>query len=67
MDEMFAGWEKLESLDLSTFDTSKCATYERVFEGCGNLEVIIDKELNADFVSKFPENVHVKEWIYLII
>ena len=59
--EMFAGCEKLESLDLSTFDTRKCLDYDNVFDGCGNLEVVIDKDLNSDFISTFPENVHVKE------
>ena len=60
MSEMFAGCENLEILDLSTFDTSKCSMYDGVFNDCGNLEVIIDKDLNADFIATFPEGVHVK-------
>lgn len=35
---MFGGWKSLQSLDISTFDTSLCSDFNSMFSGCSSLQ-----------------------------
>lgn len=37
---MFSGWRKLQTLDLSMFNTESCNQMQSMFEGCVNLESV---------------------------
>ena len=41
MASMFSGCSRLEELDLSTFDTSRCTDFAGMFDGCDSLETLV--------------------------
>ena len=60
MSEMFMNCSSLKNIDLSSFETSKCENFDKMFEQCNkDLVVFVDDEKAPNMIEAIKNYVNV--------